>query len=162
YNPQGTDLDTTVTPNISREWAELYNAGPTTVDLAGWQFGDSQDGQWASPFPVGTTLGAGQALVVTGNAATFDANWGPGVNRIQVNSFPTLANTPSPTNETAAIRNQFGVIQDAVNFDDENGWPTVNGSDGNSIYLLPQGLSAAANDFGANWQPSTAGIYGAR
>jgi hypothetical protein len=36
YNPQGTDLDTTVTPNIYREWAELFNNGPTAVDISGW------------------------------------------------------------------------------------------------------------------------------
>src|SRR5215217_7920614 len=125
YNPQGTDLDMSVTPNIMREWAELYNTGSTPVSLAGWQFGDSQDGQWATAFPAGTTIGANQALVVTGDAASFDLEWGTGINRIQVSSFPTLANDPSPTNETAAIRNASSVIQDAVNFDDSNGWSPV-------------------------------------
>lgn len=70
YNPQGTDLDTSVTPNISREWVEIFNSGAASVDLIGWRFGDSQDNQWASPFPTGTTLGAGKALVVTGDAAS--------------------------------------------------------------------------------------------
>ncbi len=62
YNPQGTDLDTTVTPNISREWAELYNTGSSAVDISGWQFGDSQDNDWASAFPAGTIVNAQQAL----------------------------------------------------------------------------------------------------
>src|SRR3954471_1751142 len=84
YNPQGTDVVTTVVPNINREWVELYNTGSTAVDLSGWQFGDSQDGDWASPFPAGTTIGANQALVVTGDAATFDLEWGAGINRIEV------------------------------------------------------------------------------
>ena len=75
------------------------------VDLSGWQFGDSQDGQWATAFPAGTTLGANQTLVVTGDSTSFDLEWGTGINRIQVGSFPTFANDPSPTNETAAIRN---------------------------------------------------------
>src|SRR5436190_11035219 len=75
YNPQGTDLDTTVTPNISREWAELYNTGSTTVDIGGWQFGDSQDNQWASAFPTGTMIQPQQALVVTGDATSFDKEW---------------------------------------------------------------------------------------
>src|SRR3954462_2829611 len=72
YNPQGTDLDTTVTPNIYREWVELYNTGTTAVDLGGWQFGDSQDKQYASAFPVGTMIGPSQALVVTGDTTHFD------------------------------------------------------------------------------------------
>jgi hypothetical protein len=160
FNPQGTDLDTTVTPNISREWGEIYNTGAAAVDLTGWQFGDAQDNQWGSPFPAGTTLGPGQALVVTGDAATFDANWGTGINRIQVNTFPIQANTPG-TNEAAAIRNSLGVVQDFVRYQDP-GWPTANGSDGNSIFLLPNALSAAANDSAASWRPSAHGAYGAR
>jgi len=162
YNPQGTDLDTTVTPTVLREWGEIFNTGSVAVDISGWSFGDSQDNQWASPFPLGTTLGPQQALVITGDAVTFDANWGPGINRIQVNSFPILANTPSSTNETAAIRDNLGVIRDRVNYDDALGWPTASGSDGNSIFLLPHALSTSANDVGANWKPSSQGVYGAR
>src|SRR6476659_3669752 len=71
YNPQGTDLDTSVTPNISREWAEIYNTGSSAVNIGGWQFGDAADNQWASAFPVGTMLQAHQALVVTGDATSF-------------------------------------------------------------------------------------------
>ncbi len=158
YNPQGTDL----APPIYREWVELFNTGPTTVDLSGWQFGDSQDNQWASPFPAGTTLAPFTALVVTGSSASFDLQWGTGINRIQVNSFPTLANDPSPTNETAAIRDASGVIRDLVNFDDANGWPKTTGSDGQSIFVLPSGLSSTGNNIGANWRPSMWGAYGAR
>jgi hypothetical protein len=166
YNPQGTDLDTTVTPNISREWAELYNTGSAAVDIGGWQFGDSQDNQWASAFPIGTMIQPQQALVVTGDATSFDKEWGTGINRIQVGSFPTLANNPSPTNETAAIRDNTSVIRDAVNFDQNfnqpNGWPKINGDDGQSIFLLPQGLSSTANNVGSNWKPSMWGLYGAK
>lgn len=167
YNPSGLDLDTSVTPNISREWVELYNTGASAVDVSGWQFGDSQDGDWASPFPAGTTIGPNQTLVVTGDTTYFDAEWGTGFTRVQVSGFPVLANSPSPTNETAAIRNAAGVVQDAVNFDQNfkaaNGWPKTDGySDGHSIFLLPRGLNATANNNGANWKPSVWGAYGAR
>ncbi len=90
YNPQGTDLDTTVTPNISREWAEIYNTSNSAVDISGWQFGDAQDNDWASAFPAGTSIGAHQALVVTGDAVSFDKEWGTGINRIQVSNFRFL------------------------------------------------------------------------
>jgi len=167
YNPAGTDLDTSVTPNISREWVELYNTGASAVDISGWQFGDSQDGDWASAFPAGTTIGPSQALVVTGDTTYFDAEWGTGINRIQVTGFPILANSPSPTNETASIRNAAGVIQDSVNFDQNfkavNGWPKTDGySNGHTIFLLPQGLSATGNNSGANWKPAVWGAYGAK
>lgn len=161
YNPQGTDLDTSVIPNISREWVELYNSGSTAVNLAGWQFGDSQDGEWTSAFPANTIIGANQALIVTGDAASFDLEWGGGINRVQVTGFPILANSPSPSNETAAIRNNGGIIVDAVNFDQANGWPPVNGSDGNSISLVPGALTSTANDNGVNWKPSVYGVFGA-
>lgn len=161
YNPQGTDLDTTVTPNISREWVELYNTGTSAVDIGGWQFGDSQDNQWATAFPAGTTIGANQALVVTGDTISFDKEWGNGINRIQVANFPTLANNPSPREETASIRNASGVFVDSVNFDAANGWPRVDGSDGQSIVLSPQGLSSTGNNVGTNWKPAMRGVYGA-
>jgi hypothetical protein len=162
YNPQGADVVTTVVPNINREWVELYNTGPSDVDLSGWQFGDSQDGDWASPFPAGTIIGASQALVVTGDTATFDLEWGSGINRVAVTGFPTLANSPSPTNETAAIRDNTSLIRDFVNFDEANGWPRVDGSDGQGIFLLPQALTSAGNNVGTNWKPAVYGVYGAK
>jgi hypothetical protein len=162
YNPDGTDLD----PPIMREWIEIFNTGLSAVNIGGWQVGDSQDNQWASAFPTNTMLGPQQALVVTGDAATFDLQWGAGINRIQVSSFPTLANDPSPSNERAAIRRPIGGgsfnMVDEVNFDDANGWFKVTGTQGQSIFALPTGLSTSANDTGPNWAPSSAGLYGGR
>src|SRR4051812_22989168 len=161
FNPQGSDRDSTGSDyTFNKEWAELYNTGASAVDLTGWQFGDSLDNNWASAFPVGTTIGAHQALVVTGDNASFDANWGTGINRIQVSAFPNQANTVG-TGEAAAIRNAQGVIQDSVRYQ-ETGWPTANGSDGNSIFLQPQWLSSTGNDVGSHWLPSSAGLYGAK
>lgn len=156
YNPAGSDTGT----GFNKEWFELYNTGSTAVDLTGWAVGDSQDNNWASAFPFGTSLAPGGVLVVTGDAANFDAQWGTGINRIQVNSFPALANTPSPTNERAAIRDAFGVVRDSVNFDQDNGWARIDGSQGATLSLGPEGLSVAANDIGANWLPSAWGVYG--
>ncbi len=166
YNPQGTDLDTSVTPNISREWAEIYNSGSSAVNIGAWQFGDAADGQWASAFPANTMIQPHQALVVTGDATSFDLEWGTSINRIQVSSFPTLANTPSTNNERPTIRNASGTVIDAVTYNENfnasvDPWPKINGDDGHSIMLVPQGLSAAANDHGVYWKPSVRGVYGA-
>ncbi|MBA3482142.1 MAG: lamin tail domain-containing protein [Pirellulales bacterium] len=161
FDPQLSDRDSIGADyTFNREWVELFNTGASAIDLGGWQFGDSLDNNWASPFPMGTVLGANQTLVVTGDTASFDANWGAGVNRIQVSAFPNLANSVG-TNEAAAIRNNLSVLQDSVRFQ-EAGWPTANGSDGNSIFLLPTALTSVANDASANWRPSAHGAYGAR
>lgn len=158
YNPASTDKDLAATPPYDREWVEIYNTSNAAIDLSGWQFGNSSANQWTTPFPTGTTLGAGRPLVFTGSASTFDAAWGSGLQRMQVGSFPTLGNTSG----TIAIRNQSGVIQDTVSYQSSGAWPTTRGSQGNSISLLPHALDASANNSGANWHPSSGGLYGAR
>jgi len=162
YNPGGTDLDANATPPYNREWVEIFNTGAEPINLAGWSLGDIQDSIWASPFPARTILGPGQALVVTGDSTTFDVHWGAGINRVQVSGFPSLANDPSPTNEIVALRDASGEVQDEVNYDDAFGWPRANGSNGQSVFLRPEGLSSTGNDLGTSWLPSTWGAFGAR
>jgi hypothetical protein len=155
YDPQNTDTN--------REWIELFNNGTSAVSLAGWQFGLPVNNLWTSAFPAGTTLNAGQALVITPSSATLDSDWGSGINRLQVSSFPALTNDPNNNvgNATLAIRNNLSVIQDQIIYEDGSGWPTTNGNDGNSIYVLPQFLTSSSNNSGANWRPASQGLYGA-
>ncbi|TWT86192.1 hypothetical protein Mal64_39350 [Pseudobythopirellula maris] len=161
YNPDGADVDTTA--GVAKEWVELYNAGASTVSLAGWRIDDLQDGTPSDPLPAGASIAPGQALVVTGDAASFDAQWSPGggVSRYEVGSMPSLANSPSATNETVALRNAFGLVVDTVNYDDSGAWPS-DSPDGASIMLTPPGLSVTGNDAGAHWKPSMMGVYGGR
>src|SRR5829696_6139552 len=85
FAPQASDRDSIgVDYTYNREWVELFNTGSSPVDLTDWQFGDSLDNTWANPFPANTILNPQQALVVTGDAASFDANWGTGINRVEV------------------------------------------------------------------------------
>jgi Lamin Tail Domain/Calcineurin-like phosphoesterase len=155
YDPQNADAN--------REWVEVYNYGSSPIDMSGWQFGLPQLNQWSSAFPSGTVLGSGQALVVTPSAATLNSDWGGGINRLQVGNFPALTNTPNDniSAATIAVRNGSNVIQDMVSYRNGLGWGTSNGNDGNSIYVLPQGLNTSANDTGGNWKPSSQGVYGA-
>jgi hypothetical protein len=162
YDPAGTDNDTTVTPEVHREWVELYNTGSSAVDLTGWQLGDSHDNNYASAFVAGTSLAAHQALVVTGDTVHFDQEWGTGINRIQVSSWPIFANDTTSNIETVAIRDNVGVLRDTVSYKTDNGWPRLDGSDGQSIFLLPQALSSTANDIASNWKPSMHDVYGAK
>lgn len=164
YNPAGDDFSTTPGSQFNREWIELYNSGSTTIDVSGWQLGEAFSGVFTSGFPAGTTIAAGKALVVTGDAAAFDSQWGTGISRIQVNSFPTLPNThsrASPINAT--LRNAAGVVQDSIFVNGaQGGWFKADGSMGQSIFALPSGLNGTSNDAGANWRPSSWGAYGAR
>lgn len=154
YNPDDSDT--------GREWVELFNTGFTTVDLTGWRVEDVQDGQASAALP-STQLGPRSSLVVTGDAGLFDAQWNPTGNafqRVEVEDFPTFANSPSVVNETIGIRDAAGVLVDLVNFDDEGDWPR-DSPDGSSIAVLPGSLSSSGNDVGSAWKPSMVGVYGA-
>jgi hypothetical protein len=155
YDPQGTDTN--------REWVELFNTGTSAVSLSGWQFGIPGNNLWTAAFPASTSIGAGQALVLTPSLSTLDSDWGSGINRLQLGSFPSLTNDPNnnATAATLAIRNASSVIQDQLTYEDGSGWPTTAGNDGNSIYALPQYLTSSANNSGANWRPASQGLYGA-
>jgi hypothetical protein len=155
YDAQGSDAN--------REWIEIYNNGPIAENIGGWQFGKPNVNQWASALPANTMLNPGQSLVITPSSATLDSDWGSGINRLQVSSFPALPNDPNSdaNNATLAIRNASSVIQDTITYRDGSGWATTNGNDGNSIYVLPAFLTPSANNNGGNWRPSSQGVYGA-
>src|SRR5947209_11440778 len=57
--------------NVGDEWVELYNKGGASVDLSGWHFGKGI----GFTFAAGTTLGAGQYLVVAHDLTRFHANY---------------------------------------------------------------------------------------
>ena len=80
YDPQNADTN--------REWVEIFNNGASAVSLSGWQFGLPSNNVWTSAIPANTMLDAGQALVLTPSLSTLDSDWGSGINRIQVSSFP--------------------------------------------------------------------------
>ncbi|MCC5842396.1 MAG: lamin tail domain-containing protein, partial [Opitutales bacterium] len=46
------------------DWIELYNYGTEPVDLSGWGLSDSYNNPFKWTFPVGTTIGAGDYLLV--------------------------------------------------------------------------------------------------
>jgi hypothetical protein len=154
YNPGGSVDDAAGTG----EWIEVYNNGSTPIDISGWQVGDSQANQFSTSFPANTVIQPFQALVVTGNASRFDAEWGSGINRIQVSNLPIW---DFPSRETVTVRDNLAVQRDSVNYENIGAWPRINGTQGASIFALPAGLSKTANDVGTNWQPSAWGEYGA-
>lgn len=66
YNP--------ISDNNNDEYVELYNASASPVDMSNWRLVDGITFQ----FPVGTTIGAGEYLVVARNASRLIGNY-PGI-----------------------------------------------------------------------------------
>jgi len=58
-----------VTTNLLEEWFELYNPGPTNVNISGWRMTKGV----SVAFPTNTTINAGGFLVVAADVPTFSA-----------------------------------------------------------------------------------------
>ena len=110
YNPcssQGSDW--------AFEFVELYNSGPSTVDLSSWNFSVAM----TFTFPSGTSIAAGEYIVVCSNSSSYSGNgyqvfqWSGGL---------------SNNTERIRLRNSTGTIIDEVNYDDNNGWPDADGN----------------------------------
>lgn len=151
-----------------QEFIELFNTTANPIDVSGWTIVDDVV---TSPFPDGTIIPAGGALIVCGNDGDpsddtagnfiteeiFRAAWEPNPNiaggaiqLIVLEQFESLANGPSSTNEIIQLFASDGTLQDEVNFDDASPWPLDN-PQGTTIALRPQFLNAIDNDEGCSW-----------
>lgn len=70
-DPSGTDAD--------REWIEIFNQSPLTLDLTGYKVGDEEtqggdEGMFS--FPTGTTMAPGQVFVIANKATGFFSLYG--------------------------------------------------------------------------------------
>jgi len=60
-------------PNDSgKEWVELFNAGSTVINLAGWQIDDADNSTSPQVIPENTTIYAGGFLVISFNKSTLN------------------------------------------------------------------------------------------
>lgn len=125
----------------SEQWIELYNRGSVAVYLANWEFTDGI----AFTFPAGTTLDAGEYLLVAPNAAALSAEQ-PGV--IVLGDF---SGRLSCSGETLVLRDNFGNIADQVTYYDGGSWPTEADGPGASIELI---YPRADNEISGNWRAS--------
>ena len=101
-NPTGTDTE--------REWLEVYNNGPTAVDMSGYKIGTSEtmgDGEDMNQFPAGTMMAAGQTFVIAVQAAPFTDFFGAAADQEVVDTDPAVPDmTAYPTwsgNDTAFL-----------------------------------------------------------
>jgi len=134
YNPaaaQGSDDD--------YEFVELYNRSGSPVDLAGYAFTDGI----VFTFTTGSTLAAGEHIVVAKNAATYSGQGYP--------VFQWSSGNLSNGGETLELRNSVGNIADVVPYDDLSPWPEEPDGTGPSLELIDPVLD---NALPANWKPS--------
>jgi hypothetical protein len=143
--------------STATEYIELFNRGPSEVNLSGWRF--SRGVSFAFP---NMSLGAGAYLVVVANRAAFQAKY-PSVTNVLGDWQGTLSNV----REEIELENALGDTVDRIAYADEGDWAVrvqalVGGApgwlwraeadgQGKSMELANPALR---RDTGQNWRPS--------
>jgi phosphatidylserine/phosphatidylglycerophosphate/cardiolipin synthase-like enzyme len=136
YNPSdalGDDSD--------YEYIELVNTGSAAVNVSGWSF---TSGTFFT-FPVGTSVGAGQYLVVCANVDSMESMYGIG------NTVGNFENRLNNTGETIRLENASSTVIDEVTYYDTSPWPVEPDGNGPSLELINYHLD---NSLAENWAAS--------
>ncbi|MBU4424855.1 MAG: ExeM/NucH family extracellular endonuclease [Gammaproteobacteria bacterium] len=145
YNLLITEVNSNAGPT---DFFELYNYGTTAIDLTGWKWDDSAAGKTttAVAFADGTTLAAGQKLIVIQAASTaidaFRTAWNlPSSVAIAAIGGPGLGN-----GDAVVVFDQNGFVAAGVNFTAGN----ITASDGTVItpMVRSDGLALTAGHAG--------------
>ena len=115
-----------ISDSSAEEYIELYNTGPDTVDLSGWQFTDGISYE----FPPGSALEKDEYLVVAKDPVALAA------------LFPSLSGMFGPYSgqlnnggERVRLEDALGRVRDSVEYDDALAWPTAPDGEGPSLEL---------------------------
>ena len=133
--------------NPGGEFLEIANHGLTPVNIGNWVV----DQAVSFVFPSGTTLGAGEHIVLANNAETAAAFYG-------VPIFGEYLGRLANGGDTIVLKNATLTIVDLVKYDDDAPWPTEADGGGPSLELIDPELDN--NDFN-NWglgQPYSPGV----
>ncbi|MEZ5329884.1 MAG: lamin tail domain-containing protein [Verrucomicrobiales bacterium] len=130
-------------PSNSRngEFVELYNRGTSPVDLSGWRFVDGI----SYDIPAGTSLAAGQYLVIAANAPFLKSAYS-GITIIGDYSG-NLANE----GELLRLEDAGGNLVDQVDYKSGGDWPIWANGGGSSMELLNPAMD---NDHSTAWRDS--------
>ncbi len=169
----GTCTGLGITPNgaspNSGEWIELYNAGPSFVDISGWIV---SDGDWTATIPAGVILNTGTYYLIGGGGTFCSSGVIPDLNIETCNCATVSPTTQDIMNltdggEQIALFDCSGNYIDGVLWNVGQGLPdaTANTSPatgcGNYIQSklvnLPVGATFAAS--GGNFSGTTQGRY---
>ncbi|MCS6990719.1 MAG: lamin tail domain-containing protein [Chitinophagales bacterium] len=99
------------------EWVELYNRGPSYVNLSGWSFKDSKEGN-AFYLPANLHLPPQSRLVLVGDTTLFDAMHPHVTNRIGNFDF-NLSND----GELIRLFDYSGTLRFSMVYNDAGDWP---------------------------------------
>jgi hypothetical protein len=109
------------------EYLEFYNQGATTVDMAGWTMDDGI----SYTFPPGTTLAAGQYLVLAKDPGWMAVNY-PALTSVQGPFGGNLRNR----GEQLRLLDARGNLADVVDYNQGGQWPVGAGGEGSSLELI--------------------------
>lgn len=126
------------------QWIELYNRGELPVDLSGWEFSDGI----GFDFPAGTTLDAGEYLVVARDAAALSARL-PGVTVLG-----DWSGRLSRGGERVTLSDSTRNIVDEVRYYDDGRWSAESDGGGASLELVDPD---ADNNVAEAWAASDEG-----
>ncbi len=145
------------------EWVEIYNAGSTTVDLAGFIL-DDDDGSvlTATNITAGSIAPGGFAILYNAavTATDFINSWsGVTLNAVPVTDWNALSNSGDQIglweNATLYGTRFFTTAIDSVDYDNAAPWPNDDGA--GSIFLAD---ATADNSVPGNWLLSTGSVAG--
>lgn len=124
------------------QFVELFNRGAAAINLSGWRFVDGI----SYAFPPGTTLGAGQFLVVAHNPAYITANYGPVAN-LHGPSGSKLRNG----GELLRLEDERHNLADTVDYRVGGEWPAGTSGEGSSMELMHPDMD---NSQPSSWRAS--------
>ncbi len=135
------------------EYVEIYNHTGLAVDLTGWYLIDDNDEH--DPCLLVGTLAPGDVFVVAGDPTLFGTAY-PTVTNVNPNYFNVddLGWALSNGGELVRLYNASLELVDAVEYSDDDPWPTEPDGDGPSLELIDVGLD---NSLAESWMVTAAG-----
>ena len=89
------------------DWWELTNTGPGAVDLSDYSWDDDSEIAGTAVFPTGTSIAEGESLIVLqaaqADVAGWKAEWGPGVDAVQVLDVTAMGAFPGISSNGDAV-----------------------------------------------------------
>jgi hypothetical protein len=143
YNPASGDQD--------EEFIEIFNSGPSGIDLTHWAIRGGID----FDFPSSLSLAPGAYLVVAKSLPAFEARY-PGSTAQVVGGYSRKLDNGGET--LRLLRPDLGV-EDSVSYDDDPPWPVEADGEGSSLELRNPALDNTFPDaWGAGVTGGTPGL----
>ncbi len=139
--------------DVDVEFVELYNSGPSAVDLTGWYLLD--DNVTHQRCYLTGSLPVGGYLVVPGYLERFTPKY-PQASCLNANQFDGVTGWGlGNSGDQVRLYNASGVLVDFVSYSDQLPWPTAPDGNGPSLELKNPTLdnNAASSWGGSNYPP---------